>query len=329
MPIVPGGRAARVRSSALVAACSVGYLALAAAVCFYVLPVGWGVDGIELLVAQCAVVAFGAGAVAWTAISIRRHARRRGMLAAIARDAGWTYRDDVSDWIWGGSLDEQIERTGRTARDHLDARRSPVPFDSAEHTYVVGHGEGSTIHSIRSVRIPLPAEAPRITLRSRAGRGALSTLPRRPRRAAQLRLEGDFSDVFELSVPSGYETGALYVLTPDLMATLMDASSDLDLEVVDSSLYVYFPALDLTDADQLARFVTVVAALHDRFGRRTQLYRDDNAPALDAAAYRRSGDMLAASARVVDSRVRIWPVVVAVLTPLAPLVVAIVVTRLV
>ncbi|MGJ0387993.1 hypothetical protein [Microbacterium sp. CGR1] len=324
--MVPGGRAARVRSSALVAACSVGYLALAAAVCLYVLPVGWGVDGVELLAAQCAVVAFGAGAVAWTAISIRRHARRRGMLAAVTHDAGWTYRDDVSDWIWGGSLDEQIERSGRTARDHLDARRSAVPFDSAEHTYVVGYGEGSTIHSIRSVRIPLPAEAPRITLRSRSGRGALSTLPRR---GAQLRLEGDFSDVFELSVPSGYETDALYVLTPDLMATLMDASSDLDLEVVDSSLYVYFPAVDLTDADQLARFVSVIAALHDRFGRRTLLYRDDNAPSLDAAAYRRSGDMLAASARVIDSRVRISPVVVAVLAPLVPLVIAIVLTRFV
>ena len=82
--------------------------------------------------------------------------------------------------------------------------------------------------------------------------------------------------------------------------------------------------LDLTDDAELHRFLTVIAALHDRFGRRTLLYRDEAAAPLDPEAYRRDGDALAARARRVDTRVRWWPVLAAVATPLVPMLIAVV-----
>ncbi|PRA83244.1 hypothetical protein [Microbacterium sp. MYb66] len=314
----------RGRGGVPLVAASAAYLLIAAVVAFHLLPVGFELRDTPLLLGQLGTVLAGAAIVAASTVAIRRHRRRRAVLAGIAEALGWTFRADVGDRVWGGSVDEQIDRGSRTAQDHLDARHTEIPFDSIERTFVVGDREGATMHTIRAVRIPLPSEAPRITLRSRRGGGALSVLPRRPTGTSQLRLEGDFSDVFEVSVPRGYETDALYVLTPDLMAILLDESAELDLEIIDSTLHVYFPAVDLTDEAELRGFVTVIAALHDRFGRRTLLYRDEAAEPLDPETYRRDGDLLSERARTVDTRVRWWPVVAAVATPLIPMLIAVV-----
>ncbi|MDF2507919.1 MAG: hypothetical protein K0Q52_1778 [Microbacterium sp.] len=303
---------------------SAAYLVIAGSITFYLLPVGFGLRGAALVLAQLVTVIAGAALVATSMFTIVQHRRRRANLEAIAQTLGWTYRADVGDRIWGGSIDEQIDRGSRTAQDHIDALHTDLPFDSVERIFVVGDREGATTHIVRAVRIPLPSESPRITLRSRKGGGALSVLPRRPTGRSQLRLEGDFSDVFEVSVPHGYETDALYVLTPDLMAILLDESADLDMEIIDSTLHLYFPAVDLTDESELRGFLTVIAALHDRFGRRTLLYRDEAAPPLDLQSYRRDGDTLAERARTVDTRVRWWPVIAAVATPLMPMLIGIV-----
>lgn len=308
----------------LVAGLSIAYMGIAGIIALYLLPVGLGLGGATLTLAQLGVVIAGAVLVAGTAIRVLRDRRRRAALSDIARALGWAYRPDIGDRLWGGSIDEQIERGNRTAVDHLDATDTDVPFDSVERTFVVGDGEGATLHTVRAVRIPLPSEAPRISLRSRRGGGALTVLPRRAAGRSELRLEGDFSDVFEVAAPSGYETDALYVLTPDLMAILLDESAELDLEIVDRTLHVYLPAVDLTDVDELARFLRVIAILHERFGRRTLLYRDDAAVPLDPFVYRRAGDTLADRARSVDTRMRWWPVITGVLTGLVPLLIAVV-----
>lgn len=316
------GASGGARAVLLLAGLSVAYLGIAAVVALYLLPVGFGLHGMVLLAAQLAVILGGALLVGTIAARIRRHQRQRAALIELAEAYGWCYRPDVGDRLWGGSIDEQIDRGNRTATDLLDARDAEIPFDSVERTFVTGDGEGSTMHTVRAVRIPLPSEVPRIALRSRRGAGALSLLPRRPRGRTELRLEGNFSDVFEVSVPAGSETAALYVLTPDLMAVLLNASADLDLELVDSTLHVYFPALDLTRPAELSRFLTAIAVLHERFGRRTLLYRDEAAEPLDPEAVRRAGDTLAPRARHLETRTRGMPVLAAVLTPLVPLVIA-------
>lgn len=307
------------RTGALILVSAAAYFGMAAVVMFYLLPVGFALNGPGLLPAQLAVALGGALLVGYVATAIRRGVRRRASLWALAAELGWSYTSDVSNRPWGGSVDEQIDRAHRTSHDYLDATHTDLPFDAALRSFVVGDGEGAGIASTLAVRIPLPSEAPRIQLRSRRGAGALSALPRAPRGRHELRLEGNFSDVFAVTVPTGYETDALYVLTPDLMAILLDNAADLDLEIVDRVLHVYFPPLDLTEDEELARFLTVVAALFDRFGRRTLLYRDESAPPLDPRAYRRSGDTLSHAARKIDTRARLGPVVAAVLAPLAPL----------
>lgn len=316
------------RTGSIIGLAAASYAAIAIVVIANLLPVGFGLAGGALLIAQLLVAVAGAAAVGAIAVVVRRGIGRRARLWMLCAQRGWTYRGDIGDRPWGGSIDEQIERRARTATDHVDARADAVPFDAVRRTFTVGDGEGASVHSVLTVRIPLPSEAPRITLRSRAGGGALSALPRRRAAGDELRLEGGFSDAFEVSAPAGYEVDALYVLTPDLMAILWDTAADLDLEIVDQTLHVYLPDIDLADPDVLGRFLTMVAALHERFGRQTMRYRDEAALPLDADVSRRSGDTLSAGARRNDTRMRFGPVVAAVLTPLVPVLIAVVWSQL-
>ncbi|MFP3416098.1 hypothetical protein SB773_32155, partial [Bacillus sp. SIMBA_074] len=87
-----------------------GYLAIAGGVAFYLLPVGFELDGAALLLAQLATIVAGAVLVATSTFAVVQHRRRRANLAAIAQALGWTYRADIGDRIWGGSIDEQIDR---------------------------------------------------------------------------------------------------------------------------------------------------------------------------------------------------------------------------
>lgn len=305
-----------------------GYLVVAAAVAFIVLPLGLGLTGAALLLAQIAVLLAGAALTAYIAIVAQRSAAAQAALLATVRELGWSYTPDVSDRLWGGSIDEQIPRKRRRSTQYLDALGTALPFDSAVRTFTVGDGDGALTHTTRAVRIPLLAEAPRLVVRSRSGGGALSVLPRKPRRGSELRLEGNFSDVFEVSVPAGYERDALYLLTPDLMAILLDSASDLDMEIVDRTLHVYLAPENLTAPGRLERFITTIDVLHERFGRRTRLYRDENAPPLPPLAPRRAGDTLSEQARSLPTRGRVMPVVLGIAVPFVPLAIGIALANL-
>lgn len=59
------------------------------------------------------------------------------------------------------------------------------------------------------------------------------------------RLEGDFDRHFALYCAEGYERDALYIFTPDVMASFVDGAAALDVEFRDDTLFFY-------SADQLS-----------------------------------------------------------------------------
>lgn len=316
------------RCGARITVASVSYLVAAAAVIFYLLPVGFALTGTTLLLAQLGAVLAGAALIAYVAIALRRATSHQAGMWEVAVAEGWHYRPDVSDRVWGGSIDAQIEHNVRSATDYIDARHADVPFEVATRTFTVGNGQGALMYATTAARIPISAEAPSIMLTARNQQGALSSLPRAPRRAQRLTLEGNFSDVFDVSVPTGYERDALYLLTPDLMALLLDTSADLDLEIEVGTLHVYFPPLDLTDPEMLQKFLTVMAALHERFSHTSRYYRDEDAPELEEWHHRRHGSALSENAKTLRTRPRVGPVAMAIVAPLVPLLIGIAWTQL-
>ncbi|MFA6027327.1 MAG: hypothetical protein WC752_00135 [Patescibacteria group bacterium] len=54
-----------------------------------------------------------------------------------------------------------------------------------------------------------------------------------------LQLEGNFNDYFSLSMPKGYERDVLQILTPDVMAKLIDEAKYFSMEIINDHLYLY------------------------------------------------------------------------------------------
>jgi hypothetical protein len=102
-------------------------------------------------------------------------------------------------------------------------------------SYSVGvSGDTQTSISRGYLAVRLDAPLPHLVLDAKANNGLLATrLPGQFARDQVLQLEGDFDRYFTLYAPRQYERDALYVFTPDLMATLIDHGSDYDVEIVD------------------------------------------------------------------------------------------------
>jgi hypothetical protein len=91
------------------------------------------------------------------------------------------------------------------------------------------------------LRVKLPRPVPHLVLISTARRRfhGYSSVGLSFAESQRVRLEGDFDRTFSAYAPDGYGADARYVLTPDLMARLVDNASTFDLEFVDDALYVY------------------------------------------------------------------------------------------
>jgi hypothetical protein len=95
-----------------------------------------------------------------------------------------------------------------------------------------------------------------------------------------LSLEGDFDDFFTVYRPSGYGGGdALYFLTPELMADLIDTASGWDIEFIDTSVIFFRPGAILNTDDQgVDRLVALAARWRERATRWAQ-WCDDRSTA--------------------------------------------------
>lgn len=109
-----------------------------------------------------------------------------------------------------------------------------------------------------------------------------------PSAGQRLRLEGDFDRHFSVSVQRGRETDALYLLSPDVMATLIDDVADFDIEIGGRWIRLTSPRDVVTpDPERWERADRAVRAIADRV---EQWERWRPAPlALDELAAARGG----------------------------------------
>jgi hypothetical protein len=127
------------------------------------------------------------------------------------------------------------------------------------------------------LRVRLERPVPHILLVSVRSR---RTHPRRSSRisyaeAQRLGLEGDFGRHFTVYAPDGYGADTLYVLTPDLMALLVDEASDCDIDLVDDWLVISAPRpFDVADRATLERIGALVDRVAAAAVRRTSRYAD-------------------------------------------------------
>jgi hypothetical protein len=115
----------------------------------------------------------------------------------------------------------------------------------------------------------LPAAVPHMMLVPAAG--SLIAVGREQR----LRLEGDFDRWFHLYAPADYQRDALYVITPDLMALLIDQLPGSYVETIDDILVVTTPRpFEFGQPEGWQRVGRLLQTIVPKTKRQTRRYRD-------------------------------------------------------
>jgi hypothetical protein len=166
--------------------------------------------------------------------------------------------------------------SSRLVREHV-ASTSGRFFDMGGYEYVTGSGKSRTTHHWSFLAVRLDRRMPNIVLDSRANNAFLgSNLPVALARDQVLHLEGDFDKYFTLYCPQDYETDALYVFTPDLMALLIDEAAPFDVEIVDDWFFVYSSRqLDMSAPATYQRLFRIIDTVGAKTLDQTEHYRDD------------------------------------------------------
>ncbi|RIJ51458.1 hypothetical protein DZG00_08800 [Clavibacter lycopersici] len=135
------------------------------------------------------------------------------------------------------------------------------------------------------VALALPVNLPHLVLDATANDRHGSDLPASVLRDQRLSLEGDFDRHFRLYAPGEYERDALYLLTPDVMAALVDDAADFNVEVIDRRV-VFFrrDRADHSTPEPWEAAGRIIDGVGRRLLRRARVYRDDRVLLGDAGA---------------------------------------------
>jgi hypothetical protein len=132
--------------------------------------------------------------------------------------------------------------------------------------------------------VTLPAPMPHLVLDATSNDGVRSDLPVGVDRGQKLSLEGDFDRWFRAYSPVTYRVDALYVLTPDVMAALIDDASAFNVEIVDHTLVFFTPgAADFTKATPWNTVQAVLTNVAVRIVASAARYRDERVPGQETA----------------------------------------------
>lgn len=121
----------------------------------------------------------------------------------------------------------------------------------------------------------LPRKMPHVILDSKTNSSSFRTTNLPYMKRSQLfRLEGDFNKHYDVYVPKGYERDALYFLTPEIMALMIDTAQSFDIEVVDNQLYVYGKEFKYRETE-FAKVFEIIELIGSEFTDNTKRYADE------------------------------------------------------
>lgn len=118
-------------------------------------------------------------------------------------------------------------------------------LEVGRYEYTIGSGKQRRTYTWHYAGLRLPRQVPHLVLDSTSNNSALmsraliSNLPVVISNSQRISLEGDFDKYFTLYAPKQYDVDVRYVLTPDVMAALVDKSSHFDVELVDDMVFFY------------------------------------------------------------------------------------------
>jgi hypothetical protein len=191
-----------------------------------------------------------------------------------------TNRMTFSPWDADPAYPGAIFHSGssRRAVDHFRSVEGRF-FDIGNFQFETRNDKTTTTHTWGFMALSLERRLPHMLLDSiQNNTWMLSGLAAGLDRTQVLSLEGDFDRSFTLYCPPHYETDALYVFTPDLMALCIDQVAPFDVEIVDDWMFVYAPrGFRMDDPALLDRLFRIIDVVGAKALTRTRRYRDEKA----------------------------------------------------
>ena len=154
-------------------------------------------------------------------------------------------------------------------------------LEMGRYQYTLGSGKQQRTYTWWYMGVRLPRKVPHMILDATQNdaklmsKGIWSNLPVVLRGSQRISLEGDFNNHFTLYAPKQYDVDARYVLTPDVMAALIDVSSTFDVELVDDMAFFYTPLSNSSDAQVMRDMLTVLKVVGRELHDQTDGYADD------------------------------------------------------
>lgn len=156
-------------------------------------------------------------------------------LQAFATQNNFQYTPIVKDPQLSGSLFSVGDT--RRAVNIISGALNGYGFRTYEYYYETGSGKRRATHDAMVFEITLPRVVPQFVIDSEIE----DVIPVAYEKSQKIELEGDFHKYFDLYAPDTYGVTALTLLAPDTMAVLMEHAVLCDVEIVQSSLYFYWP----------------------------------------------------------------------------------------
>lgn len=210
----------------------------------------------------------------------KRHVR----LDRLATSAGLMYAPEGASLAGAGA----IFRVGRHRRIYevfYQVNESGERmFEFGKCRYTIGFGRSARTYCWQFACIKMNRNLPHMILDATSNNQKvlgmeLSDLPVSLPRRQRIQLEGNFNDYFTLYAPEKYDVDARYILTPDLMALLIDTAAAYNVEVMDDTVYFYARAEAATDEMIVKSILEIIDTVGNKLYRQTDAYVDDRAVA--------------------------------------------------
>ncbi|MEO8528815.1 MAG: hypothetical protein ABI435_07035 [Pseudolysinimonas sp.] len=185
---------------------------------------------------------------------------------------------------------------------------APAAFEVGDFHWRADYGGGNrgiADYVIGYLAVRLPRTLPAILLQSRAPGGSIRVADT----TQVLSLEGDWDRHFTLYCPTGYERDALQIMTPDVMAAMIDGAAGWTAETAgDWLLFTLRRPFAVSDASDYERAFHLVEVARD--------FREQAEHYSDARVGNRSLDVVAAAGSTLRGG-RSWAVIAAFIAPFA------------
>ncbi|HEY0965151.1 MAG TPA: hypothetical protein VGE13_01600 [Candidatus Saccharimonadales bacterium] len=206
-------------------------------------------------------------------LSMRAQTKRRAKLHKFALQNNLTFRALASPAGYAGMIFDEGH-----SRQINESLLFPDGNEIGNLQYTVGGGKNQRTYHWAYARIKLTRRLPNMVLDAKKNNffGKISNLPDGFSKDQTLSLEGDFNNYFTLYAPKQYESDALYVFTPDVMAAVIDAGQAYDMEVIDDNLMIYQSGTIALDSQtSLTKIISIIDKIGTELRDQSHRYADE------------------------------------------------------